>query len=98
MDAIAFRPRSATEIVDTTFRICRTHYVPLATAMLVVSAPALLTGVFPPTAPFCDLIQSVVYTVADGAAIAIVSEIYLGRAADAGTGLRALRGHIGQLI
>ena len=40
MNPIDLRPRTATEIVDTTFRICRVHYGALVTAMIVVNAPA----------------------------------------------------------
>jgi hypothetical protein len=38
------------------------------------------------------------FTVADGAVIAIVSEVYRGRSVDARVGLRALDGRVGSLI
>jgi hypothetical protein len=95
---MVFRPRTATEIVDATFRICRAHYGPFITVMLVIGAPALLLGLFPSTVWLGDLTQNILFTVADGAVIAIVSEVYLGRRAGAGVGLRAVRGRVGALV
>ena len=98
MNTIAFRPRKATEIIDTTFRVSRATYPALVTAMIVISAPALILGLFPATAPIAGLVQNLVFTVADGAIIAIVSAAYLGQRPDAGTGLRALSGRIWPLL
>lgn len=94
------RPRTAVEIVDAAFRITRLNYAALVTAMAVVMAPAVLLGlVLPPTwAPLASLLQNLLIPVADGAVIAIVSDAYLGRAVDPGTGLRALGGRVGSLI
>jgi hypothetical protein len=96
----ALRPRSATEIIDAAFRLCRAHYGALVTAAIVVFAPALILRlVLPPSgAVFGNLLQNVLAPIADGAAIAIVSGAYLGRSVDAGTGLRALGGRVGSLI
>jgi hypothetical protein len=100
MHTTALRPRSATEIIDAAFRLCRAHYGALATATIVVFAPALILRLLLPPggAVFGALLQNLLAPVADGAAIAIVSGAYLGRSVDAGTGLRALGGHVGSLI
>ena len=98
MQSIALRPRTATEIVDTTFRICRSHYGALVAVMFVINLPALLLGMFAATAPFASFMQNMLFMVADGAIIAIVSEVYLGRPAEASTGLHAIRGRVGSLI
>jgi len=98
MNSLVFRPRTATEIVDATFRICRAHYGALVTVMIVINAPALLLAMFPPTARLAEVISNMLFTVADGAVIAIVSAVYLGRSAEAGVGFRALEGRVGSLI
>jgi hypothetical protein len=96
----ALRPRSATEIVDASFRLCREHYGALATATIVIFAPALVIGLLLPAdnTYIRTLLQNLLTPVADGAAIAIVSGAYLGRDVDASTGLRALGGRVGPLI
>lgn len=100
MQIIALRPRSATEIVDAAFRLCRAHYGPLFIAAAVIVAPALILKVLLPfhAVQGADALQNLLFSVTDGAVIAIVSEVYLGRTADAGTGLRAVRGRIGSLV
>jgi hypothetical protein len=99
MQSIALRPRTATEIVDTTFRLCRAHYGALVTATFVIIAPTLILKILPlGVSVLADPIQNLLYAVTDGAVVAIVSEVYLGRAAMASTGLRAVRGRIGSLI
>ena len=94
------RPRSAIEIVDAAFQVTRLHYAALVTATAVVLAPAMLLGLVLPPAwqRVAGMLQNLLIPIADGAVIAIVSEAYLGRAVDAGTGLRALRGRVGSLV
>lgn len=96
----ALRPRSTTEIIDAAFRLCAAHYGALATAAIVVFAPALILRlVLPPEGAYITgVLQNLLTPIADGAAIAIVSSAYLGRTVDAGTGLRALGGRVGSLI
>lgn len=100
MQAISLGPRRATEIVDAAFRLCRAHYGPLVTATAVIVGPALILKLLLPfeVVGIADLLENLLLPVSDGAAIAIVSEVYLGRTADAGTGLRAVRGRVGSLV
>lgn len=100
MTATALRPRSATEIVDAAFRIYGAHYTALLTATAVAFAPGLIAKLLLPaeTDWVGELFQNLLGVIADGAVIAIVSEAYLGRAADARTGLGALRGRMGALL
>jgi len=99
MEGIPLRPRSPTEIVDAAFRVCRAHYGALLAATAVIVAPALALKILVPQAlPVWDALQNLLLSVTDGAVIAIVSEVYLGRDADAGTGLQAAGRRMGSLI
>jgi hypothetical protein len=100
MQPIPLRPRSATEIVDASFRLCRAYYGPLVTATAIIVAPALLLALLLPAeaTQLADILVNLLFVVSDGAVIAIVSEVYLGRPAVASTGLRAVQGRIGSLI
>ena len=100
MENILLRPRSATEIVDAAFRLCRAHYGLLITVTGVMVAPGLLLKLALPAAVsgFGDAFLQLLSEVSEGVAIVIVSEIYLGRPADGGAGIRAVRGRVGALI
>ena len=99
IEGVSLRPRSPTEIVDAAFRVCRAHYGPLVAATAVMVAPAIaLKILIPQGLPAWEALQNLLLSVTDGAVIAIVSEVYLGRTADAGTGLRAAGRRIGSLI
>jgi hypothetical protein len=100
MQALALRPRSATEIVDASFRLCRAHYGVFLSVTAVILAPALLLKIILPAqgAGIADLLQNLLLPVADGALIAVASDVYLGRNADAAAGLRAVRGRVWSLV
>lgn len=100
MTTTALRPRSAVEIIDAAFRIYGAHYAALLTTSAVLFTPGLLLKLLLPAGAewVGDTFQNLLGTVVDGAVIAIVSEAYLGRAADVGTGLRAVGGRVGALI
>jgi hypothetical protein len=99
MESIALRHRSATEIVDATFRLCRANYPVLVTVTGVIVAPALLVKLLLPfETSLGEILARLLFAVSDGAVIAIASAAYLGRSADAGTGLRAVRGRLAALV
>ena len=100
METVGLRPRSATEIVDATFRLSRATYPALVTVTGVIVAPALLLKLILPfdASGLGEVFARLLFAVSDGAVIAIASGAYLGGAADAGTGLRAVRGRVARLI
>ena len=100
MQTIALLPRTATEIVDATFRLCRAHYGTLIAATLLITGPALLLEVLLPArvAGLAGILKNLLLPVTDGAVIAIVSDAYLRGDADIGRALGAVRGRIGALI
>ena len=100
MQTIPLRPRSATEIVDAAFRLCRAYYGPLVAATAIIVAPSTILGLVLPdeAMQISTILGNLLFAISDGAVIAIVSEVYLGGTAVAGTGLRAVQGRIGSLI
>src|SRR5688572_13865358 len=100
METVGLRPRSATEIVDATFRLSRATYPVLVTVTGVIVAPALLLKLILPfdASGLGEVFARLLFAVSDGAVISVASGAYLGGAADAGTGLRAVRGRVARLI
>jgi hypothetical protein len=100
MENVLLRPRSATEIVDASFRLCRAHYGVLVTVVAILAGPAILLKVVlpPELAGLASVLERLLFIVGDGAAIAIASEAHLGRSVDLATGLRAVRGRAGSLV
>ncbi len=94
MDAPVLRARSPAEILDAAFQVVRLHFVDLmlATAAFML-LPLTLTALVP-----AESLWWVMYlaracgTLAAGAAIALVSDFYLGRPHGAGIAIRAAWG------
>lgn len=92
MTGIALRPRSGSEIVDTSVRLLRANYAPLITIAAVCWLPVVLAELafrseLSDPAVMTDhtmvfvlnaLLQNLALLLADGASMIVVSDMYLG--------------------
>lgn len=101
MSLATLRPRTFTELVDASFAIFRDQYATLTVAAAVLILPVvLLRAVVGPGAAALVLkfLERVMYALADGAIVLIVSERLLGRRPDLGAALRTTFQRAGSLL
>ena len=95
------RPRTVTELVDAGFAMVRDQYAMLVAATAIIVLPAvLLRAALGPGIGFLVLnaVENLLYTVADGAVVLIVSERLSGRRPDLGAALRLTLARSGTLV
>ncbi|HEU5170058.1 MAG TPA: hypothetical protein VFU46_05955 [Gemmatimonadales bacterium] len=108
MTAVALRPLSIGEMLDTSFQLYRRHFGALATIVLVCNTLPLALNVYVESAggfaahPFLalsgGLLGFVLNAVATGATVFVVSEGYLGRVVTAGDALNRATPFVARLI
>ena len=85
------RPRTFTELVDASFAVLRDMYATLTAAVAVILLPVVLlrVAIGPGTTwLLLSILERILYTVADGAVVLLVSERLLGRRPELGRVLR----------
>lgn len=87
--AIALRPRSATEIIDASFQLLRSHYTQLVAVAVVALLPYIVLaalagepGAYGAGALLVPLAQFLCAALAEAAVIVAVSDAYLGTKVD----------------
>lgn len=95
------RPRTFTELVDAGFAMFRDQYATLVVAVSVILLPpVLLRAIVGPGVGFLvlQIVENLLYLMADGAVVVLVSERLLGRRPDLGNALRLTFARSGSLI
>ena len=87
MPAIALRPRSATEIIDASFQLLRSHYTQLVAVAVVALLPyiilvALAGGTYGSSVFLVLVAQFLCAALAEAAVIVAVSDAYIGTNVD----------------
>ena len=95
------RPRTFTELLDAGVAMFRDQYATLVVAVSVILLPpVLLRAMIGPGVGFLILkiVENLLYAVADGAVVLIVSERLMGRRPDLGKALRLTLERSGSLV
>jgi hypothetical protein len=108
MSAVALRPLSIGEILDTSFQLYRRHFRSLAGIVLICNTVPLLLDVYVESSggkvahPFLGLLSAILLlvlnSIATAATVFVVSEAYLGRTMTTGEALSRAQPFVGRLV